>query len=508
MDMNNERSLTAVSCLTSLTHESAEDFTLPDYMPAIRRVISVTASPLPESRFLTGAAMEFGGTIAYSVLYLGEGDEIYCAPLTSEYSASVALGDSVISDASAVGIDTSSENVTCRVIAPRKLTLKCRMKTKIAAFAPVPLTETVKDSAGRPVNAGEWNLERLIGSSPDVQIARGELTATVGGTLNLAPGTKILACDGAIRVEEVRPGQDTVSVQGDGVVHLLCLSPDGAFFTTSAKGRFGETVSVSGAADGDAARAWGRSAAVTINTADESAGTWEIEFDLEAESARAAETSYTADAYATSCASGVEMAERDSLRLLKCGIGALSFSGESGRQSKSVPGEKILRVDATVHPDHVECETGKGRLTLHGVAAVRVLIAAEGDVIVEEFSLPLRYETDAAAIPTSADLLWRCSADVIDGTARTEGDKIAVNLDLSLSMTVLSREKIRYVQAIVLETSAGTPAEDSTVRICYPDAGEPIWEIGKRYRSCLRTLCERNGIADAHAVCSGEPILV
>ena len=152
------------------------------------------------------------------------------------------------------------------------------------------------------------------------------------------------------------------------------------------------------------------------------------------------------------------MAERDSLRLLKCGIGALSFSGESGRQSKSVPGEKILRVDATVHPDHVECETGKGRLTLHGVAAVRVLIAAEGDVIVEEFSLPLRYETDAAAIPTSADLLWRCSADVIDGTARTEGDKIAVNLDLSLSMTVLSREKIRYVQAIVLETSAGTPA--------------------------------------------------
>lgn len=508
MDMNNERSLTAVSWLTSLTHESAEDFSLPDYMPPIRRVISVTASPLPESRFLTGAAMEFGGTVAYSVLYLGEGDEIYCAPLTSEYSASAALGDSVISDAAAVGIDTSSENVTCRVIAPRKFTLKCRMKTKITAFAPVPLTETVKDSAARPQNTEECPLERLTYTAPDVCTSRGEITSTVGGTVHLAPGTKIISCDGAIRVEEVRPGQDAVSVQGDGVVHLLCLSPDGSFFTTSAKGRFSESVSVPDAAQGDAARAWGRCAAVTVNTADESAAAWEIEFDLEAESARAAETAYTADAYATSYVSGVEMAERDSLRLLKCGVGALSFSGESGRQSKSVPGEKILRVDAAVNPDHVECAEGKGRLILHGAAAVRVLIAAEGDVITEEFTLPFRYETDAMAIAGSADLLWRCSADVIGGTARTEGDKIAVNLDLSLSMTVLSREKIRCVRTISLDTSAGAQTEDGTVRICYPDAGEPIWEVGKRYRACQRTLCERNGIADSHAVCSGEPILV
>jgi hypothetical protein len=97
---------------------------------------------------------------------------------------------------------------------------------------------------------------------------------------------------------------------------------------------------------------------------------------------------------------------------------------------------------------------------------------------------------------------------VIDGTARTEGDKIAVNLDLSLSMTVLSREKIRCVRTVTLDTSAGTQTEDSTVRICYPDAGEPIWEVGKRYRACQKSLCEKNGMPDARAKCGGEPILV
>lgn len=508
MDMNNPTTLTAVSCLTSLTHESAEDFTLPDYMPEIRRVISVEASPLPESRFLTGAAMEFGGTLIYSVLYIGDTGELYAAPLSSEYTASVALGENTVSDAAAVGIDTAVESVNCRAAGPRKLTLKSRLKTKIAAYAPVPLAETAKDAAtGRPISSDDIAIERLIRTAPDVQVFRGEITSTAGGTLHLNPGTKVIACRGAIRPEEARAMSDAVSVRGDVVLHMLCLSPDGTLFCTSAKAPINESIPVSGAAEGDAARAWGRSAAVTVNTADASAATWEIEFDMEAEAMRSGESAYTADAYATSCVSGVETAERDSLRLVKCGIGALSCGGESGRQSKVVAGESVIRTDATAAVDRVEMGDGK-RLILHGSCPIRVLLAAEGDVIVEEFTLPFRYETDTLSCPESSDLLWRCSAEVTEAVARPEGDKIAVGVDLSLSLSVLSREKVRSIAAIALDRSQNVTVEDGTVRICYPDAGEPIWEVGKRYHADLRVLCERNGIADPAAVCSGEPLLI
>lgn len=508
MDMNNSSTLTSVSCLTTLTHESAEDFTLPDYMPEIRRVLSVEATPLPESRFLTGAALEFGGTVIYSVLYVGDTGELYSAPLSSEYSASVALGDGSVTDAAAVGIDTHLDNVTCRASGPRKLSLKSRMKTRIAAYTPTPLTETVKDSAtGRVVSEEDGSLERLIRTAPDAQILRGEITSTATGTVSVSPDTKVIACHGAIRPEEIRASADSVSVRGDAVLHMLCLSPEGSFFCTAAKSPISESIPVSGVREGDPCRAWGRCAAVTVNTADPTAVTWEIEYDMEAECVHIGESAYTADAYATACASAVETAEYDSLRLIKCGNGALSCSGESGRQSKATAGERVIRADATASVDRVEMGDGK-RLILQGNCTCRVLLAADGEVITEEFTLPVRYETEALARGESQDLLWRCSADVVDVTARTEGDKIAVGVELAISTSVLCREKIRSVTAVSLDRAAPVTAEDGVVRICYPDAGEPIWEVGKRYRADLATLCRRNGMADPTSLCSGEPILV
>ncbi len=507
MDMNNPTTLTAVSCLHTLTHDCAEDFTLPDYMPEIRRVISVEASPLPESRFLTGAAMEFSGTLIYSVLYIGDTGELYSAPLSSEYSASVALGDSSVTDAAAVGIDTRLDSVSCRASGPRKLSLKSRLKTGITAYHAVPLAENLKDSATGRTIPEEFPVERLIRTAADAQILRGEITATAAGTLHLSPDTKVIACRGAIRPEAVRSAHDCVSVTGDAVLHMLCLGGEGNMFCTTAKSPVSESIPVSGAADGDPCRAWGRSAAVTVDTSDPANLAWEIEYDMEAECVRPGESAYTADAYAVACASSAETAEHDSLRLIKCGVGALSCSGESGRQSKAAAGESVIRTDASASVERVEMGDGK-KLILHGNCACRVLLSADGDVIAEEFTVPFRYETEAAARGESPDLLWRCTAEAVDATARTEGDKIAVNVDLALSVSVLSREKIRCVSGVSVDRSAAVAAEEGVVRICYPDAGEPIWEVGKRYRADLGALCRRNGLAEPTSLCTGEPILV
>ena len=505
--MNNPTTLTSVSCLTILTHDCAEDFTLPDYMPEIRRVISVEASPLPESRFLTGAAMEFSGTLIYSGLYIGDTGELYSAPLSSEYSASVALGDSSVTDAAAVGIDTRLDSVSCRASGPRKLSLKSRLKTGITAYHAVPLAENLKDSATGRTIPEEFPVERLIRTAADAQILRGEITATAAGTLHLSPDTKVIACRGAIRPEAVRSAHDCVSVTGDAVLHMLCLGGEGNLCCTTAKSPVSESIPVSGAADGDPCRAWGRSAAVTVNTSDPANLAWEIEYDMEAECVRPGESAYTADAYAVACASSAETAEHDSLRLIKCGVGALSCSGESGRQSKAAAGESVIRTDASASVERVEMGDGK-KLILHGNCACRVLLSADGDVIAEEFTVPFRSETEAAARGESPDLLWRCTAEAVDATARTEGDKIAVNVDLALSVSVLSREKIRCVSGVSVDRSAAVAAEEGVVRICYPDAGEPIWEVGKRYRADLGALCRRNGLAEPTSLCTGEPILV
>lgn len=501
--LREETSLTAIAHASTLTHEAAEDFLLPDYMPAVRRVVRVEATPLPENRFLTGSAIEFGGTVAYSVLYIGEGGELFTAPLTTEYTASSALGDSGVSDAAAVGIDTAAENVTCRVTAPRRLTLKCRMKTKLTATVPVMIGETVAESTGARITpADEIALERLTAEAHNTVLSRGELTATSEGTI--AAEGKIIRCGGAVRVEEAVAGEGAVTVRGDVVVFVIYLSPEGTYSTASAKEPFTETVTVPGAEPGDAARAVGRAASVAV-TVSEDGSRFEIEYDLEAETARACTALYTADIFSTDCAAASEFTEEDSLSLVKCAQGSLTVSGEGERRSKAAAGESILDTHAVASVEHAELQNG--RLILTGNCAVSVLILAEGDVVSEEFTLPWRYECDSP-VPSASDLLWRCTAETVGAVTRFEGDKFSVRLDLAVSMTVLSREKIRRVKTATLTKSEKRAADDGCIRVTYPARGESLWEIAKRYGVSRSTIRAQNGIPDVETECDGAPLLI
>lgn len=53
------------------TAEVASDFSLPDYLPEIKRLLRVTATVLPESRYLGASSGEFSGAVEYLVCYSG-----------------------------------------------------------------------------------------------------------------------------------------------------------------------------------------------------------------------------------------------------------------------------------------------------------------------------------------------------------------------------------------------------------------------------------------------------
>lgn len=465
---------------TSLSHDASDDFILPEYMPPIRRVVSVEAAVLPESRFLSGAALELGGTIAYNILYIGEDNALSCAPVTAEYTASCALGETGIPDASCVGIDTTAENITCRVTGPHACTIRTRMKTRLLLLTERPLEEQFTDNTGRRASpADEIALERLIRRADDVTLQRGETTATISGSMGTPAGARVIRAGGAVRVEEARAAEKGVEVRGEVMLHALCLGGDGRFFSLDTRAPFGETVGTPDCAADDFARAWGRVASVTLHPGEGEIG-WEMEYDLEAEAARPASREYTADAYSTACASEIQTEEIDSLSLLRCGVSALTVSGESGRQSKPQADESVVDVRASAQADHVE--SGGGQLALHGIAAVSVLIGAEGDIAGEEFTMPFRAEIPARGAEAENAEIWsRCAVEVVGASARLEGDKLAVTLELSISMLALGRRRIAYVRAVTLDHTSPHSRADGTICIYYPDAGESMWEIGKRY---------------------------
>ena len=73
------------------TLEVAEDFSLPDYVPEVRRVLGVQRDATADNGFRDGATYLQEGNIAYTVFYLGEDGQVTSVPLNAAYSAKIPL---------------------------------------------------------------------------------------------------------------------------------------------------------------------------------------------------------------------------------------------------------------------------------------------------------------------------------------------------------------------------------------------------------------------------------
>ena len=78
-------------CDRVITAERSNDYTLPDYLPEIRRIIRTDASILPPAKYISGSNAEFNGNIDYNIVYVGADGALYSAPLSAEYSFNAPL---------------------------------------------------------------------------------------------------------------------------------------------------------------------------------------------------------------------------------------------------------------------------------------------------------------------------------------------------------------------------------------------------------------------------------
>ena len=104
--------------------EVSEEFTLPDYVPEIRKMLTVKSSALPESKYLSdkngASVLDYSGTVTYLIIYADDEGNLCSTPLSSQYESSALLNG----HPDIVFIDTTVDNTSLRVNAPRKLTIK------------------------------------------------------------------------------------------------------------------------------------------------------------------------------------------------------------------------------------------------------------------------------------------------------------------------------------------------------------------------------------------------
>ncbi len=465
---------------TAVAHDASDEYNLPDYYPEIRRILAVTARAIPDSKYISDGKIEWGGTCAFTVTYVGDDGKIASVSHPVEYSASSAFGGG---KPSCVTVDTHAENPACRVTAPRKVSLKAKLRSRILADASVSCEDKIAVAGGgRVTPADEMALERRSVTAPTCIRRCGTYTGTADGVIPTEGKLTPIIADGTVSVTSARAEDDFVTLRGTAAVTAVCITEDGRYVTLRGKCDIDDSIPADGVREGDIARGWGIPASVSAS-ADDGVVKWEMEYDVTAEALARQSADVTADIYSTEYATVPAFADVDVLSPVACGGAFVSADG-------SAQGEgAVVASFADAQVDKIEC--AKGRVSVSGTCAVKAILRGE-EISVADISVPFKCDLDGIG-DGATDMITRCDACVTDISVKSDGGKVTANCEISVSLTAMGKTRMRTVAETVIDRSAPVIRRDAEIRVYYPEEGDTAWSVAKKYHASMGDFIRQNG---------------
>lgn len=459
--------------------EVSEDFSLPDYVPEVRRVLGVLRDATADNGFRDGGTYLQEGNVAYTVFYLGEDGQVTSVPLNSAYSAKLTLPEDFGADDGLI-VTWDLENVSCRVTSPRRLSLSARIRLQSLA-------------AGR-----EDASCRLIGEAAEAAVLRREEVQTVRlsslrhtaeaeQSLRERAGVTIAGASGNICIQDVKPLPDGgYRVTGEASVLLLACDENGAPYPIRSRTAIEEVVPQNHSAASGTATAFAHPASLEVDCAEDGAVTWHMEYDLHVMAAVTGQSKMDVDGYCTHAVE--ECTTRDAAVLHPCAVlcGRVTLSGE-----KAVPEESAGECIYGFGRGQIDrVETTGGRLVCTGNAAVTVFLKNGGEWSVEECVLPLRYEGNGT-VTEAGDPLQLIHVTVCDVSCRMDGSVMRVTAEAAVDGVICTQSQKTILSS--LSAAAPLPPKKPCITVCVPDPSESAWDIQKKYRAAAENITENNG---------------
>lgn len=475
----------------SVPTEITADISLPDYLPEIKRLLRVTATPYHESRFLSSNAAAFDGRADVLICYAGGDGGLYSTRLSRDFTVNLPIDPELMAAGIDPAADTRVESVAARATAPRKINLRLRLRTRIRAWGEEDLTPTVE---GAPLHT-----ERLIKRGRTVAIHRADdQPMDLAEDIPLADvegEVRLISADGAVSVSEAVADGDAVNCRGELVLTLLTCAE-----SSEDRGRperrvcripFTRSIPLPGARNGMQARAWGSCCDLSV-TVEEDRLLCDAAIRLSVEAVEEMEIAPVADLFAPG--GKVENAvyrDAEIERNLLCGNYALSVSGRiSAAQLGLDSAAQIEDVAGTAQLDEMSFEGG--RLTLSGTCRFSLIRREEGEYSTVEASLPWQKVLECAEEPTRRE----AELALIRADARMEGEgesaQLVVEAEISAALRMSRGENRRVLSHAVYRPSENRPG--AAVTVCYPEEGESLWSVARRYGVHLSTLAAMNDL--------------
>ncbi len=468
-------------CDKTVLTELSEDFTLPDYQPEIRRLLSVTPSVSPPSNYISRGLAEFAGNIDWRVLYIGADGELAEVKLASPYEVACEFeSDDVLDTDAPAADDVTAENVVGRVTAPRKLTVRCRMKHRITVWGDKNSELEISGTASPE------SIKKLTRTLPANKVVAGvDDSVELEHIFSIGEGAKTIGARTNTVIDSAEADGIGIVCRGTACVKLLYL--DTLKKPQILEQRLPFTANASAPVEGDgwSCRAFGT---VTDISADQNEGEalCRLRLTVCAEAQKNLPIRFTTDIYSTSneCSKSVE-----ALTLpcsLLCGHYPFVHDGSANIEGL-FEGARVVDADCTAEANELLLE--KGGYVLTGNCRYSVLFEGNEEYSVREIELPFRCE-----LGTGAELPSDFYADisVLSCKVRPEGENYAFSAELSAALRACSESETEMVCSA--EFNGERDLSRAAFTVAYTSTDDTLWDIAKKYAADPTALAESNGL--------------
>ena len=498
--------ITSLSSDIQTVNEISEEFSLPDYVPEVRRVLHTDVSVLPEGKFIsdmgTNTSLDFNGTVTYNVVYTDDEGKLRSVPLSSAYEGKAMLPEGV----DTVFIDTGVDSISCRVNAPRRLTVKTRLKSRILSFTDGEITENIHPRSA----SDEIYLERRTKHINTVCLKPVFMqNIRISDKLDTREGATLtpIMCDAKALITECKARTGVIAVRGNVSVRCLCNDGENDIMLTKSLPMY-EELEAEGALPTDLVRCASRCVSLSVSNeqnTDTSRLFFDVTCEIEGEFYRNEENTVTADCYSTKYETEATYKDISTYSL----VSAKSFSFPVSDKFKRKEGaiEEIVEIMWDTVPDKIEYKNNKaiftGKVALAVIGKTKESEGKSAEYLCESYEVPFTWEE---ACP-SDDCVARISYDTALRDARYENDKFCVDMEIYPSLMLLEKSKEEILDAAEIHKDKEYVTDSACVRVFFPKDCDILWEVAKKYHTSQRKIVEDNGL-DAYSLENVKSIII
>ena len=481
-------------CDRTVTTEVTGEISLPVYQPEIKRLLRVSATVGVPSHYVGGGSMEFTGTVDYCVYYMGNDGQMVCYPTSTDYAVRLPLEADAsfdLGDAPVCYIESHPEVIVSRVGGPRRMTVKCRLVSRVKAYASCVLEE-------RRLGEESRREERLICEDKATVTAYGvSAPVTVRDEVLLEDGAtedvRIISGDAVPLITEAVCATGQVMCRGEVVVKLL-LDREGAGEPPTAIWRklpLDAAVPLEGAVAGGEAVVSGCCTELSMSVEDGRI-LCEVELVLEARARREETVSYSSDVYEIGRQSEIKTTVYRLPHLLRCVNANFTQSESRSLGELGLSSMDVIDVGGMAVIERVEVE--RGRYVVMGKCRYTLLLSdGEGEMAVRELELPVRYVLDGAA--QGEIVSYEGQLQLLSSRARMDAERLSVDAELGIWLCLEGEREMCAVSEVTV--GEALPQTRGELVLCYPAPDDTLWSVGKRYAAALDDLHAVNHLPTA-----------